>query len=511
MATLKRPSYWFMDYRKLFGTIDHKQIGMLYMVFAAVNLTVAGYYALLIRTELFNVGLDGFISPANYGSIFTMHGTAMIFLVIMPMGAGFGNYLIPLMIGAKDLYWPRWNNIAFWMLIPGASFVWMSEAPIGWTAYPPLSTTVDSTNLWIIGLIIVGTSSIIGAINFFLTIFNLRKPGLGMMDLDLFSWAILFTSFIQLFATPIITTALVMLLFERIAGAPFFTITYGSSSLLWQHIFWSYSHPAVYIMILPAMGIISVIIGRFSQNHIFGKSSMIYSMGAITLLGFMVWGHHNFTASPNAVPNWFFTFTTFLIAIPSGIKTFNWILTMYKGSIHFEPPLLFALSFILGFILGGFSGVIINTIPLDYYFHDTYFVVGHFHFIIIGGGLSAIIGGIYFIFPDATGRMYNKKAAYVHWAIWTVAFIVTFGGMNVLGYLNQPRRYVDYSVLSNYAELEFWHRVTTIGAYLQALAFLIGFSNLFYSAIKGPKVGDKPYSIENPQFWPLETKEESSQ
>ncbi len=503
MATLKR-NYWFLDLKTFFGTIDHKQIGLLYMMFASINLVFAGYLALVMRTELFNPGLDGVATPAEWGGLFTVHGTVMIFFVIMAMGAGFGNYLVPKMIGAKDLYWPRWNNIAFWMLVPAAIFVWTSMPPIGWTAYPPNSEIANpAIDRWIIGLIIAGVSSVIGALNFLLTIIHLRRPGLTWKKLDLFTWAIVFTSLIQFAATPVITIALVMLFFSRTFGAPFFDTGFGSNPLFWQHVFWSYSHPAVYIMILPAMGLTSMLISRFSQTEIFGKTTMILSMAAITLLGFIVWGHHNFTASPNSPPGWFFTFTTFLIAIPSGVKTFNWLLTMYKGKIVIDIPLLFGLSFVLGFVLGGVTGVMVNTIPLDLVFHDTYFVVGHFHFIIIGGAISALSGAIYFLYPDIFGRMYNRTIAYLHLGFWVVGYILTFGGMNVLGALGMPRRYVDYpEFLPNHDQLILWNRITTIGAYLQAFAFTLFAYNIVYSAFKGPVVSpDEAYNIAIPRMW----------
>lgn len=507
MATQgEKGTYWFLSPKTFFGTIDHKQIGMLYMMFAGINFALAGGLAIMMRTELFNPGVD-FIQPREWGGYFTVHGFVMIFFVIMAMGAGMGNYLVPKMIGAKDLYWPRWNNIAFWMLVPAAIFVWMGNAPTGWTLYPPLAlerVEDNALNMTLIGLIIAGTSSIIGAINFLLTIIYLRRPGLTWKDLDLFSWSIVFTSLIQLAATPVITIGLVMQFLANVMGGAYFDTAFGSSSLFWQHVFWSYSHPAVYIMILPAMGLTSMIISRFSQAEVFGKPTMILSLAAITFLGFIVWGHHNFTASPNSPPGWFFTFTTFLIAIPSGIKTFNWILTMYKGKIVIDVPLLFALSFVLGFVLGGVTGVMVNTIPLDLVFHDTYFVVGHFHFIIIGGAVSAISGTLYFLFPDMTGKMYNKTLAYVHFVLWVIGYVLTFGAMNVLGALGMPRRYIDYSVLDilpNYDMIVTFNRVATIGAYIQALAITIFLFNFVYSALKGPVAPERPFDIAIPRLW----------
>lgn len=498
-ASNDRP--WLLQPRLLFGTVDHKQIGILYMLFAAINAVLAGTYILLVRLELFNPGLDDIVDPLTHVQYISTHGLVMIFFVVMPMGAGMGNYIVPKMIGASDLYWPRWNNIAFWMLTPAAFFVYLSGAGVGWTFYPPLSLQDPGVGMQITGILLAGTSSVIGAINFLMTIFTMRRPGLSMIDLDLFSWAIIITSLIQFFATPIITTALVMLLLSSATGATFFTLNAGGGPVLFQHVFWSYSHPAVYIMILPAMGLTSVLISRFAQRHVFGHISMIISMASIAFLGFIVWGHHMFTVVFDTSPNWIFTFTTFLIAVPSGIKTFNWVYTLYGGKFKFEPPFLFTLGFIIGFVLGGVTGIMVNTIALDYVFHDTYFVVGHFHFIIIGGALSTIVGSIYYLFPDMTGRMYDKRLALIQFAMWMPGFILTFFGMNMVGLYGMPRRYVDYEGLANLDILTLWHRITTIGAFLQGLSFLLFFWNLGYSAFKGPVREANVYGLEIAEFW----------
>lgn len=496
ISFLKKPKH-------LFGTLDHKEIGLLYIFFAFINIAISGWLILQVRTELFNPGID-FIKTKDYPSLFSVHGLSMIFLVVMPMGAGFGNYIVPKMIGAKDLYWPKWNNFAFWMLTPAAYFIYSGNAGVGWTFYPPLSTLPSeaaSVNTTIVGLLFAGTSSVIGAINFLLTISMMRKPGLGWFDLDLFSWSIVFTSLIQMIATPFITTALVMLLLTNATGATFFLSSAGSGPILFQHIFWSYSHPAVYIMILPSMGLTSVIIERFAQKKIFGYKSMVYSMAAIGLLGFVVWGHHMFTVTIGTAPNWIFTFTTFLIAIPSGIKTFNWLTTLYKSRLVLDAPVKYALGFLIGFVLGGISGVMVNTIPIDVVYQDTYFVVGHFHFIIIGGAVSTIMGTLYMIFPDATGRMYNRKIANIQWLIWMPSFIITFMGMNIVGAYGMPRRYIDYNGLPNTDQLTLWHRITTIGAFGQAIAFALMFFNFFYSYFKGAPATEGTWKIENPKLW----------
>ena len=507
MATKNLPTIHFIkNYKLLFGTTDHKQVGLLYLFFATINFMISGSLILLIRVELLTP-VGGLIFPNGnlYNSGFSTHGISMIFLTIMPIGAGFGNYLVPKLIGAKDMYWPKWNNAAFWMLIPAALCVYTGFSSVGWTFYAPLSTQGAltrfsmGTNLAMFGILIAGTSSVIAALNFLLTILRLRKPGLSLREMDLFSWSIFFTSIIQVFATPFITIAFTLLLITNITGAVFFDFLVGSGPLLYQHLFWSYSHPAVYIMILPAMGLTSLIISRFSQRKIFGHVSMIYSLGLITVLGFFVWGHHMFTITLGARPNWAFTLLTFAIAIPSGIKTFNWVLTLWRANIKRKIPLYFSLGFVIGFILGGFTGIMVNTIPIDFVYHDTYFVVGHFHFIVIGGAVSTSIGAIYFIFPDIVGKMYNTKLAKIQFWIWVPAFIVTFMGMTLIGAFGMPRRYFDYSGLStSFGTLNILNIIISIGAFAQGLSFVLLFCNLLYSTFKGKPATANPFNLQNP-------------
>ena len=483
--------------KNIVGTTSHKEIGKLYLIFALVNFIMAGSLALLIRFEQISPGLD-FVSSTDYTVLFSTHGVAMIFLVIFPMGAAFANYMIPILIKASDLYWPRWNNIAFWMLIPGALFIWIGLPNVGWTGYVPLSANPAnaSVNMWIIGLLILGVSSIIGSLNFIITIALMRDPKITWRKLDLFSWAFFITSFIQVFATPIISIGLVMLLLDRVIGAAFFSFSGINGPLLWQHVFWAYSHPAVYIMVLPAMGATSLLISKFSRKPIFGYSSMVISMIAIATLGFIVWGHHMFTSG--LIPGVLIGFSslTYVIAIPSGIKTFNWVTTLHAGYIKLEAPMLFALGFVIGFTLGGFTGIFVNIVPLDFVLHDTYFVVGHFHFIVIGGTVSALFGTIYYLFPHMTGRMYHKRAAFLHFVFWTLGFIMTFGSFSVLGTLGNPRRYADYTGLPNDGLVQFFHMIATFGALLMALGVLIFVINAIYSIIKGPDAGDNPWGFE---------------
>lgn len=474
----------------------HKDIGILYVIFALTNFSIGGLLALLMRIELAAPG-PTLLSPNEYESLFTAHGLIMIFLAIFPLGAAFANYLVPLLIKAKDLYWPRWNNIAFWMLVPAAILMYLgllSSEGLGWTMYAPLSVIqLGNQDFFIIGLIIAGVSAVIASLNFIMTIFFMRAPGLSLRKLDLFAWAMVFVSFIQIFATPIFTTGLVMLLLARNTGAEFFgfipTVDLHGP-ILWQHIFWAYSHPAVYIMIIPAMGLESLIVSKFSRNRIFGYESMVISLFAISFIGFVVWGHHMYTTGiiPSEILD--FTLMTYVIAVPSGIKVFNWIATFHASRIKMEVPLLFALAFIFGFVIGGLMGVMLNLVPLDIQFQDTYFVVSHFHYIVLGGTISIVMGAIYYILPYHTGRFYHRKLALWHFILWTLGFTLTFGAMMILGTLGMPRRYFDWSNLQNANWMTVFNFLATIGAFIMAIAFLMFVYNIYWTFKKGPKVAD---------------------
>ena len=512
MVTATHDVQTSMNFKRILATTDHKTIGILYLIFALTNFAIAGVIALLIRISLVAPGtipgIDNLVTSQNYIMLVTTHGLVMIFLAIFPLGAAFGNYLVPLLIKARDLYWPRWNNIAFWMLVSASILMYLGllgSDGLGWTLYPPLSYRTDgSQDLFLIGLLIAGVSAIIGALNFLMTVFFMRSPEIGLRQLDLFSWATVFTSLIQLFATPIITTGIVMLLLSRNLQAPFFGLIPGVNSpdihgpILFQHIFWAYSHPAVYIMILPAMGLVSVIISKFSRNPIFGYDSMVVSMFAIAFIGFVVWGHHLYTTGiiPSVILN--FTLLTYVIAIPSGIKTFNWIATLHASRIKLEAPMLFALAFIVGFVLGGFTGIIVNVVPIDIVFQDTYFVVAHFHYIVIGGTVSIMFGSIYYVLPHMTGKMYNKKVALWHFITWIIGFIMTFGAIMILGMMGMPRRYFKYGFLQNADLMSIFHTIATVGAIIMAISFLLFLHNVFWTIRNGIKVDkDDPFGLED--------------
>ncbi|MFW9780315.1 MAG: cbb3-type cytochrome c oxidase subunit I [Candidatus Heimdallarchaeota archaeon] len=489
----------------IIGTTNHKTIGLLYLGFSILNFLIAGLFALLIRIELFLPG-PTIVSSSTYAELFSLHGTAMIFLVAMPMAAGFANYYIPTLIGAKDLYWPRWNNAAFFLLIPAGLFIYLSFLDVGWTAYPPLSTiyTSSAVELWVAGIILIGISSMAGGLNFVLTILTMRKPGLGWRSLDLFTWSIFITAIIQIIANPILTTGVVLLELDRLIIANtastqgiFFASVSGSSPVLWQHIFWAYSHPAVYIMVLPAMGITSYLISMFAHDgdpkHVFGYTSMVVALAVIAFLGTFVWGHHLFTVGLGSQVNLFFMAGTFIIAVPSGIKTFNWLFTLYGGRIKFDTPMLFALGFLFGFTLGGITGVFLNVVPLDLILHDTVFVVGHFHLIAIGGIVSTFFGILYYLYPEATGKMYNKKLANLHFWFWTIGSMMTFGAIEMAGVNGFPRRYFDYRPDAFWIMI--WNQIATIGAILMAIGVLIMATNLIQSFLKGEQAGKNPFNF----------------
>ncbi len=522
---------FYKSLNTLIGTTNHAEIGILYIVFALFNFAVSGLLALIIRIELALPG-GQIVNDEVYSILFTAHGTAMIFLVIFPIGAGLANYLVPKLIGAPDMYWPRWNNAAFWLLVPAALLLYFGEASVGWTLYTPLSS-IDwgiGVDTWIIGVLIAGVSSLVSAINFIMTIVSMRRPELKWFDMDLFSWSILCTSIIQLCATPLITTGLILLLSDRVLNTAFFTaLGSGIGAFLWQHVFWSYSHPAVYIMILPAMGITSLLISKFSKNRIFGYRSMIYSMLAITFIGFLVWGHHQYTiygAAADAVTTTFFNALTFLIAIPSGIKTFNWLLTMWGGKIKFESPLVLPMGFVVGFVIGGITGVWLNIIPIDIIAHDTAFVVGHFHMIIIGGAVTSLFGGFYNFFPEFTEtlfgkkKMYNRRLGWIHTFTWLGGVFITFNAMMIVGLYGMPRRYFDYTtftetipfgIFGEVSKVEIFtilNLLATIGAFLMAFSILIFFVNMIFSLKWGPEAGEDPFGLSALDEEPVKKTEE---
>ncbi|GAB4544911.1 MAG: cytochrome c oxidase subunit I [Anaerolineae bacterium] len=476
-------------------SIDHKVIGIQYIGLSLFFFLFGGLLAELIRIELITPAASLMVDGGAYNTLFTMHGTIMIFLFVVPILAGFGNYLIPLQLGAKDMAFPWLNAFAFWMLVPSGLLMvggWLvGPAQAGWTSYFPLSNNVysplDGQTLWAIALHLGGASSILGAINFIVTILNMRPPGMTIWQMPLFCWSVLSTSVIILVATPFLAGGLTLMLLDRLAGTSFFSPATGGDPLLWQNVFWFYSHPAVYIMVLPAMGALSEILSVHARKPIFGYRFIAISSFGIAFLGCIVWGHHMFTslASWARIP---FMLTTMLIAIPTGVKMFSWLGTLWGGKIRFTTPMLFALGFLSMFVIGGITGVFLASVPVDIHLHDTYFVVAHFHFVLFGGSVLAIFGAIYHWFPKMSGRMMNEHLGRVHFVLTYVGFFLTFFPMHFLGLEGMPRRIYTYD-----PKYEALNALATIGALIQAVAILPFLLNLAVSIVAGKPAGSNPW------------------
>ena len=479
-------------------TTDHKKIGILYVINSFVFFFIGGLLAMGVRLELAQPGLQ-FVADQTYNQIFTMHATFMIFLFVIPMLAGFGNYIVPLQIGAPDMAFPRINALSFWMLPPAGillllSFVTGGSAAAGWTSYSPLAqdrplgAVGPGQDLWIVALVLIGTSSILGAVNFLVTMFKMRAPGMTLFRMPIMTWTVLVTSVLVLMATPVITSALIMLFIDRNYGGSFFDPANGGDAILYQNIFWFYSHPAVYVMVLPAMGMISEILPVFSRKPLFGYRAFVFATAAIGALGFSVWAHHMFTTGAVYLP--FFSFVTFLIAIPTGVKMFNWIFTLWGGKLTFSTPLLFALGFLSMFLIGGINGAVSASVPVDFAIHDTYWVVAHLHYVLFGGSVFGIMGGLYYWFPKMTGRMMSESLGKVQFVLMFVGFNLTFFPMHQLGLSGMPRRIADYSSASGWNDLNL---LATIGGFTSAASMLPLLWNVFVSLRSGKPAGDDPW------------------
>jgi len=476
-------------------TTDHKKIGILYIVNSFIFFFLAGILALGVRTELAQPGIQ-FFHEDVYNQLFTMHGTTMIFLFVIPMLAGFGNYVVPLMIGAPDMAFPRINALSFWLLPLGGivmftGFFTGGAAADGWTSYTPLSEAKYSgtgEDLWIVGLILIGTASILGAVNFLVTIFKMRAPGMTMFRLPILAWTVLVTAILVLLATPVFTSALIMLFIDRNYGGHFFDPATGGSAILWQNVFWFYSHPAVYVMVLPAMGMVSEILPVFSRKPLFGYKAFVFATAAIGALGFTVWAHHMFTTGAVYLP--FFSAMTFLIAVPTGVKFFNWIATMFRGQLTFSTPLIFALGFLTMFLIGGINGAFSAVVPVDFALHDTYWIVAHIHYVLFGGSVFGIFAGVYYWFPKMTGRMLNEGLGKIHFVIMFIGFNMTFLPQHILGLDGMPRRIADYSSTAGWNDLNL---LSSIGSFVIAASMLPFLWNVFISLRSGPIAGDDPW------------------
>ncbi|MGE0607802.1 MAG: cbb3-type cytochrome c oxidase subunit I [Pirellulales bacterium] len=512
-------------------SLDHKVIGIQFLFSTLLWFVVGGLLALAVRWQLawpwsdmpivgrlLFSGEGGAISPEFYTMLVTMHASVMIFFVIIPILAGaFGNYLIPLMIGADDMAFPTLNMLSYWFMWPSffcmitAFFVEGGGAAAGWTAYPPLSSVPTAApgshagqSLWLLGVIFAGVSSMMGSVNYLTTIIQMRAPGMTMFRLPMTIWAMFITAVLQAFALPVLTAVLFMQLMDRELGTGFFipeglvvnntpSGAGGGQPLLWQHLFWFYSHPAVYIMILPAMGMVSDIIATFSRKPLFGYKPMVYSISGIAGLGFIVWGHHMFMSGMNPWLGMTFMLSTMMIALPSAIKVFNWIGTVWGGRVEFTTPMLFALSFVSMFIIGGLSGIFMAATPVDIFIHDTYFIVGHIHYVLFGGSAMGIFGGIYYWFPKMFGRMMNETWGKVHFFLSFLFFNGTFYTMHIVGGAGFPRRLADPYHYEAFSHLQPINQFMTICALGMGASQLIFAANFIYSIFAGQRVGRNPW------------------
>ncbi len=473
-------------------TVDHKRIGIMYGVSAIFFFLVGGIEALIIRAQLAGPNLS-VVDADTFNALFTMHGTTMIFLAVMPLSAAFFNYLIPLMIGARDVAFPRLNAFSYWIYLFGAIFInvsWFVGAPPdgGWFGYANLSSTTYSPGFnmdyWMMGLQVLGVASLAAGFNFIVTIFNMRAPGMSLMRMPVFVWTTLVTQFLIILSFPAITVGLILLMFDRMFGTNFYEVAAGGDVVLWQHLFWVFGHPEVYILILPAMGIVSEILPTFSRKPLFGYPVMVFSTILIGFLGFAVWTHHMFTVGLGPMVNSVFALTTMTIAIPTGVKIFNWLSTIWGGSLRFTTPMLFSLGFLWMFMLGGFSGIMHSAAPADAQQQDTYFVVAHFHYVLIGGSLFALFAGLYYWFPKLTGKLMNERLGKLNFWLMFIGFNITFFPMHFLGLMGMPRRIYTYDAALG---LDFWNQVSTVGAYILAVGVFIYLVNLAMSLAKGEK------------------------
>jgi cytochrome c oxidase subunit 1 len=448
-------------------TTNHKDIGTMYLWFAAVMFLLAGSMAMAIRAELFEPGLQ-IVSPDFFNQLTTLHGLIMVFGVIMPAMTGFANWQVPLMIGAPDMAFPRMNNWSFWILPAAAILLVISmflpggAAAAGWTLYPPLFIQGGiSYDLTIFAIHILGASSIMGSLNIITTILNMRAPGMTLMKMPLFVWTWLITAFLLIAVMPVLAGAVTMLLTDRNFDTHFFNAAGGGDPVLFQHVFWFFGHPEVYILILPAFGLVSSIIPTFSRKPLFGYASMVYATASIAILSFLVWAHHMFTVGMPAVGQLYFMYATMLIAVPTGVKVFNWVATMWRGSLTFETPMLFAIAFVALFTIGGFTGLVLAMAPVDIQLHDTYYVVAHFHYVLVSGALFAIFAGVYYWLPKWTGHMYNETLGKWHFWLSMISFNVLFFPQHFLGLAGMPRRIPDYAV--QFAE---FNQISSIGGFV---------------------------------------------
>lgn len=473
-------------------TVDHKRIGIMYAVTSLFFLLFGGAEAMFMRTQLIIPNND-FLSAGTFNGLVTLHGTTMIFLFVMPLSAAFFNYLTPLMIGAPDVAFPRLNALSYWIFLFGGlllnySFVVGLLPDGGWFNYANLTgkqySPTHAIDFWLLGVQVVGLASLIAAVNFFVTIMNMRCKGMTLLKMPIFIWTTLVTQVLLILALPVITVALFMMTFDRTFGTGFFDPGAGGQVIMWQHLFWIFGHPEVYILILPAMGIVSEILATFSRKPLFGYSVMVYSSCAIGFLGFAVWAHHMFTTGLGPWAQALFSAATMLIAVPTGVKIFNWISTLWGGQIRFTTPMLFAMSFIAMFTMGGLSGIMHSSPPIDYQHQDSYFVVAHFHYVLYGGAVMALFGGIFYWFPKVTGRYMSEHLGKLQFWLYMIGFNLTFFPMHLMGLEGMPRRIFTYASDQGW---NLWNIMSSLGAYVTAVGGILFFINIFYSLRRGAK------------------------
>jgi cytochrome c oxidase subunit I len=496
---------------KWIATVDHKKLGLMYLISALFFMLVAGVMATVIRIQL-AVPDNHFVGPDTFNRIFTMHGTTMVFLVGMPIIAGMSNYLVPLMIGARDMAFPRLNAFGFWIFLFGGFLLYFSyvgggglsgsgSAPdVGWFAYAPLTGKAfsrgSSTDYWILGILVSGIGTLTSAINVIATTFSMRCPGMTLAKMPLFVWTMLVDAWMIILALPCLSAAQIMLLADRYLGATFFNTQAGGSAVLWQHFFWLFGHPEVYILIFPAFAALSEVIPIFSRKPIFGRAAMVGALVAIGFISMTVWAHHMFSVGMMSVSTIFFVTASMIIAVPTGIKIFNWLATMYGGKIRFATPMLFCVGFLLQFLVAGLTGVMLAVAPFDWQLTDSYFVVAHFHFTLAGGLVFGFFAGFYYWFPKATGKMLSEKLGKWHFWLFCIGFNITFIPQHFLGFLGMPRRIYTYAPGRGW---ELWNAVSSFGVVFQAAGILIFVYNIFHSIRRGETAGDDPWDA-----WTLE-------